>query len=71
VATSTGGPAEAYQEGGYNRYPMSNLLLPFQAMANLTGMKFQTPFLFQGAGGDLSDKVMQDSAESYAQLLRQ
>lgn len=50
---------------------MSNLLLPFQAMANLTGMKFQTPFLFQGAGGDLSNKVIQDSAESYAQLLRQ
>jgi putative NADPH-quinone reductase len=50
---------------------MSNLLLPFQAMANLTGMKFQTPFLFQGAGGDLNDKVIQDSAESYAQLLKQ
>ncbi|MGC9931104.1 NAD(P)H-dependent oxidoreductase [Priestia aryabhattai] len=70
VATSTGGPAEAYQEGGYNRYPMNNLLLPFQATANLTGMKFQTPFLFQGAGGELSEKVIQDSAESYAQLLR-
>lgn len=49
---------------------MNHLLLPFQATANLTGMKFQTPFLFQGAGSDLSDKVIQDSAESYARLLK-
>ncbi|TYR81268.1 general stress protein [Priestia megaterium] len=70
IATSTGGPKEAYQEGGYNRYPMSELLRPFQAMANLTGMKFLPPFMLQGVR-NLTDEAIAASAEEYAKLLQQ
>jgi len=49
VMTSTGGAAEAYRAGGANRYTVEELLLPFHAMANKTGMIWQTPALIQGA----------------------
>lgn len=48
-AISTGGPAEAYQAGGYNNYSMSELIKPLQQSANLIGMKFLPPFIFHGA----------------------
>ena len=48
LVISTGGPAESYQAGGYNRYSMSELTRPFQAMANLTGMQFLPSFIEQG-----------------------
>jgi len=43
-AITIGGPEESYQSGGYNNYSISELLKPIQQMANLTGMKFLTPF---------------------------
>ncbi len=49
VMTSTGGAAEAYRAEGANRYTVEELLLPFHAMANKTGMIWQTPALIQGA----------------------
>jgi glutathione-regulated potassium-efflux system ancillary protein KefG len=45
VATTTGGPEHAYVAGGYNRYSMSELLRPLQAMANLVGAKYLIPFV--------------------------
>ncbi|NIF60103.1 oxidoreductase [Enterobacter sp. Ap-916] len=49
VMTSTGGQAEAYRAEGANRYTVEELLLPFHAMANKTGMIWQAPALIQGA----------------------
>ncbi|SMG35675.1 NAD(P)H-dependent oxidoreductase [Cedecea sp. NFIX57] len=49
VMTSTGGLAEAYRAEGANRYTVEELLLPFHAMANKTGMIWQVPALIQGA----------------------
>lgn len=49
VMTSTGGLAEAYSAEGANHYTVDELLLPFRAMANKTGMIWQTPALIQGA----------------------
>ncbi|PWI81104.1 oxidoreductase [Enterobacter sp. CGMCC 5087] len=54
VMTSTGGNEVAYTPQGYNRYAVDDLLLPFRAMANLTGMIWQTPALIQGAN-NISD----------------
>ncbi|WP_048795419.1 MULTISPECIES: NAD(P)H-dependent oxidoreductase [Serratia] len=54
VMTSTGGNEAAYTSQGYNRYAVDDLLLPFQAMANLTGMLWQSPAMIQGAN-DISD----------------
>lgn len=49
VMTSTGGAADAYRTEGANRYTVEELLLPFHAMANKTGMIWQAPALIQGA----------------------
>ncbi len=48
LAISTGGPEEAYQAGGYNNYSLSELLKPFQATANLTGMRYLPVLKVQG-----------------------
>jgi glutathione-regulated potassium-efflux system ancillary protein KefG len=63
-AISTGGPAEAYQAGGYNNYSMSELLKPLQQVANLTGMIFLPSFLFQGTVVATKESIEQ-SAQDY------
>ena len=45
VSTTIGGPADAYREGGSNNFPINDLLKPLQQMANLTGMKYNTPLV--------------------------
>lgn len=45
VSTTTGSPADAYREGGSNNFPINDLLKPLQQMANLTGMKYNTPLV--------------------------
>ena len=47
IATSTGGPASTYSPDGRNRFTMEELLRPFEATANLTGMNLLPPSLFQ------------------------
>ncbi|WP_433750392.1 NAD(P)H-dependent oxidoreductase [Falsibacillus pallidus] len=63
IATSTGGPAAAYQAGGYNQFSMSELTKPFHAMANLTGMRFLPSFILQGVR-TLTDEQIAESAEA-------
>lgn len=48
LAVSTGGPADAYRPDGYNRFSMEELLSPFRAMANLTGMTYLPPYIESG-----------------------
>lgn len=69
LAISTGGPEAAYQAGGYNQYSMSELTKPFQAMANLTGMRFLPTFTVQGVRFLTSDKV-QESVERLVEQLK-
>lgn len=69
LAISTGGPEAAYQAGGYNHYSMSELTKPFQAMANLTGMRFLPTFTVQGVRFLSSDEV-QESAERLVEQLK-
>lgn len=64
LAISTGGPEDAYQREGYNYFSISELITPLQAVANLIGMRFLKPFLFQGVMG-ISDEQLQHSAEAY------
>ncbi|HTR17132.1 MAG TPA: NAD(P)H-dependent oxidoreductase [Acetobacteraceae bacterium] len=59
IATSAGGPAEMYQSGGLNQFTMSELLRPFQAMANLTGMRWLPVFSLHGT------RVMDDALLSW------
>lgn len=48
LAVSTGGPADAYRPDGYNRFTMEELLSPFRAMANLTGMTYLSSYIESG-----------------------
>jgi putative NADPH-quinone reductase len=68
IATTTGGPAEAYQAGGYNQYSLSELLRPLQATANLAGLAYHPIFSVGGAPG--LDEAGLDRATSayYARL---
>ncbi len=59
VMTSTGGSAQAYTPEGYNRYATDALLLPLQAMSNMTGMIWQKPALIQGAN-DITDALIDE-----------
>ncbi len=68
VATSTGGPEEAYRDGGYNRFPVTDLLLPFDATANLTGMRYRPPFLVFGAR-TLEGEALAAHVRRYRELL--
>ena len=66
LAISTGGPEIAYQAGGFNHYSMSELVKPFHATANLTGMRFLPIFTVQGAFR-LSDEELSAKADAYVQ----
>jgi len=48
-AISTGGPADSYQAGGYNRFSMSEFLKPLVQTASLLQTIFLPPFIFHGA----------------------
>lgn len=61
-AISTGGPADSYQAGGYNRFAMSEFLKPLVQTAQLLQMTFLPPFIFHGAVAATAAAVA-DSAE--------
>jgi glutathione-regulated potassium-efflux system ancillary protein KefG len=48
-ALSTGGPQEAYREGGSNRFTIRQLLAPWEATARLCRMRFLAPFTVHAA----------------------
>lgn len=64
LATSTGGPKDAYQAGGYNKYSMSELLKPFEATSNLIGTKLLPAYILHGIFA-VDDAALEASAEEY------
>ena len=64
VATTTGGPGEAYQAGGFNQYTMSELMRPLQATANLAGMIYQQIFSVHSVR-TLDDAALDQAAVAY------
>lgn len=68
LVVSTGGNAQAYTAEGYNRYPVQDLLLPFHALANLTGMDYLPPHLVQGVS-DMSDEQLAQEAAGVVALM--
>lgn len=66
IATSTGGPEHAYVAGGYNKYSMSELLKPLQAMSNLVGAKFLIPYVFHKAMM-VNDEEVEAGAKTYVE----
>lgn len=46
---TTGGPQNAYQPGGYNRFTMRQLLAPWDQTATLCGLRYLAPFVVHGS----------------------
>ncbi len=68
IATSTGGPKEAYSLEGRSGFSMDDLLKPFEATANLCGMRYEKPFLVHGAR-TISDEDLKKRAGEYKELV--
>jgi glutathione-regulated potassium-efflux system ancillary protein KefG len=48
LVLTTGGPESVYREGGYNMYPVKELLRPLEVTANLMGMTLAEPLVLYG-----------------------
>ena len=68
-AISTGGPADSYQAGGYNRFSMSEFLKPLVQTASLLQTVFLPPFIFHGAVVSDSEAV-RASADALLDYIR-
>jgi len=64
IATTTGGPAEAYEAGGFNQFTLSELLRPLQATANLAGMRYEPIFAVSGVR-TLDEAALDRAATAY------
>jgi glutathione-regulated potassium-efflux system ancillary protein KefG len=49
LAISTGGPAESFQNGGFNNFSMAQLLAPLQQTAIMVGMTYLPPLVLHSA----------------------
>ncbi|MGW2628807.1 NAD(P)H-dependent oxidoreductase [Streptomyces chattanoogensis] len=70
VATTAGGGEDLYRPGGLNRFPVRDLLLPFDATAHLAGMHYAEPFVVHGVRV-LSDDELAEAAARYRALVRE
>ena len=68
LAVSPGAPASSYDHSGDAHYELHELLRPFQAMSNMVGTRFVTPFITAGTL-TLSDEDLEKQAESYTAWL--
>ncbi|MET8827655.1 NAD(P)H-dependent oxidoreductase [Streptomyces sp. NPDC004610] len=68
LAVTTGCAAHSYGPDGRTGFTMAELLRPLEAVARVTGMRLDTPYVVYGAGG-LSDDALKLAAEGYAELL--
>jgi len=67
-ALSCGGGKEAYHETGYNRFPVSQFLLPFNQTAHLCKMEYLPPFVIHETYTMTNDQL-KNYGEQYANLL--
>ena len=67
-ALSCGGGKEAYHETGYNRFPVSQFLLPFNQTAHLCKMEYLPPFVIHETYTMTNDQLA-NYGEQYANLL--
>ena len=68
-AISTGGPAQAYEPQGHNRFTLRQFLAPFDQTAHLCGMRFLAPFVVHGALRQETPEELRANAAAYVELL--
>jgi glutathione-regulated potassium-efflux system ancillary protein KefG len=66
---TTGGPQSAYQQGGYNRFSIRELLAPWDQTAHLCGMRFLAPFAVHSALRVQRDEDVAASRDAYRRLI--
>ena len=67
-AISTGGPQQAYEEGGFNRFTINQFLAPFNQTAVLCKMKYFPPFVIHSIHKSTEEERIK-AAETYKRLL--
>lgn len=65
---STGGSREAYQPGGYNKYPIHDYLRPFERTAELCKMQYWPPYWVDGVHR-MDESLVRAHALQYRNLL--
>lgn len=68
-ATTTGGPAGAYQPGGRNRFTMRQLLAPFDQTAVLCRMTYLAPFVLHGTHVIDTPEALTPAQRQYRRLI--
>lgn len=68
-AVTTGGPAQAYRNGGYNRFTVRELLAPWEQTAHLCGMRYLAPFTVHAALRVAADDDLAQRREDYRRLI--
>ncbi|VTR60160.1 General stress protein 14 [Serratia fonticola] len=66
---TTGEPEGAYRTGGYNRYPIEDILRPFELTAAMCHMHWLTPILVYWARRQ-KPEVLSSHASAYGDWLR-
>ncbi|MGZ5253255.1 MAG: NAD(P)H-dependent oxidoreductase [Flavitalea sp.] len=65
---SSGGGMDAYQPGGYNKYPITDYLKPFERTAELCKMIYYPPFWVPGVHR-MDDSVIKEYGIQYRNML--
>ena len=68
-AITTGGGEQAYCRGGYNRFTIRELLVPFEQTASLCGMDYLPPFVVQGTHNLREQHQIAKHAEDYRTVI--
>lgn len=75
LSFSTGGPQEAYTQGGRNNFEIEQLLYPLKQTSNLIGTKWEDPIasfaMVNIPGIDIDKTVIKQKATEHAQKLYQ
>ncbi|AYA41895.1 glutathione-regulated potassium-efflux system ancillary protein KefG [Xenorhabdus nematophila] len=66
---TTGEPEGAYRRGGYNRYPMEEILRPFELTALMCQMHWLSPMIIYWARRQKSE-VLESHAKAYRDWLK-
>ena len=68
-AATTGGPQEAYDPSGYNRFTVRQFLAPFDQTAHLCGMRYLAPFVVHRSLAMAGPAEVEPHARQYRGLI--
>ncbi|NDV66975.1 NAD(P)H-dependent oxidoreductase [Bacteroides sp. 224] len=69
VVTTAGSDYESYRTGGKNRFTIDEILRPYQVMALVAGMQWQTPIVVYGVEEETAGKRISMAASEYRERI--